>query len=240
MALDGLERISEQRGRTSHILEIAQNPSLAPETLDSPRQYRDSRGWCNLDHLCREREKAFVGAFLGLWMTSLSICLEWVGSDANGKGGLRLGGLQESGDSIRMSVAACLMQVGHRDFRVMYVMNYLQIHIIILYHIVISHDSCDLISKWKYRWLNTLIYIWFIIGKMTIKHGIWGTLFRDKPNPWLYDAIWLFCCGQGMVGIFSRQAAVQAYRGGSKRLIDSGRLQQVPPVIIHIFGDFPW
>lgn len=42
MALDGLERISEQRGRTSHILEIAQNPSLAPETLDSPRQYRDS------------------------------------------------------------------------------------------------------------------------------------------------------------------------------------------------------
>jgi hypothetical protein len=28
-----------------------------------------------------------------------------------------------------------------------------------------------------------------------------------------------------MVGIFSRQAAVQAYRGGSKRLIDSGRLR---------------
>jgi hypothetical protein len=42
MALDGLERISEQRGRTSRILEIAQNPSLAPEALDSPRQYRDS------------------------------------------------------------------------------------------------------------------------------------------------------------------------------------------------------
>jgi hypothetical protein len=37
-----LERISEQRGRTSRILEIAQNPSLAPEALDSPRQYRDS------------------------------------------------------------------------------------------------------------------------------------------------------------------------------------------------------
>ena len=152
MALDGLERISEQRGRTSHILEIAQNPSLAPETLDSPRQYRDSietvGGGATLTTFAeREREKAFVGAFLGLWMTSLSICLEWVGSDANGKGGLRLGGLQESGDSIRMSVAACLMQVGHRDFRVMYVMNYLQIHIIILYHIVISHDSCDLISK---------------------------------------------------------------------------------------------
>ena len=36
---------------------------------------------------------------------------------------LRLGGLQESGDSIRMSVAACLMQVGHLDFPGMYVMN---------------------------------------------------------------------------------------------------------------------
>jgi len=133
-------------GNRSEPFSGTRNPRFT-ETVS--RQYRDSRGWCNLDHLCREREreKAFVGAFLGLWMTSLSIYLEWVGSDANGKGGLRLGGLQESGDSIRMSVAACLMQVGHRDFRVMYVMNYLQIHIIILYHIVISHDSCDLISK---------------------------------------------------------------------------------------------
>jgi len=193
MALDGLERISEQRGRTSRILEIAQNPSLAPEALDSPRQYRDSRGWCNLDHLCRERENAFVGAFLGLWITSLSICLEWVGSDANGKCGLRLGGLQESGDSIRMSVAACLMQVGHLDFRVMYVMNYLQIHI------VISHDSCDLISKWKYRWLDlTLWFIWFIIGKMTIKHDkTWNLgcpILRQTQSMaiWCYMAVLLW------------------------------------------------